>query len=133
MPAEDAAQITAEVGGLLETFGKSESYRELQRAEIIGRELPFAMPWPGDGHRAAGTGPPPSVMQGTLDLLYRLDGKIWIGDYKTDQVTAAAAPERAAAYARQAEVYRRAVCEALGLAAVGFRFIFLRSGVTVSV
>lgn len=133
MSAEDAARVVAEVGGLLETFGKSESYRDLRRAEIIGREVPFAIPWSGDGPAAAGTGPQLSVMQGTLDLLYRLDGRIWIGDYKTDQVTAAGAPERAAAYARQAEVYRRAVCEALGLAAVGFRFIFLRSGVAVAV
>ena len=41
-------------------------------------------------------------MEGVIDLIYRLDGRIWIADYKTDDVAAEDAPARADHYRSQA-------------------------------
>lgn len=131
LPAAEADRVAAELVELLEGFSRSEIYAELRRAEILGKEMPFATPWQEPGAGAAAPTGKPQVMQGTLDLLYRLDGQVWIGDYKTDRVTAAEAPERAQAYRMQAETYRQAVERSLGQP-VGFKFIFLRSGVAVA-
>ena len=53
----------------------------LRSATILGREVPFIMPW--DDRQ---------VMEGVIDLIYRLDGELWIADYKTDE-TAEEAPK----------------------------------------
>ena len=70
-------------------------------------------------------------MEGIIDLIYRLDGGIWIADYKTDVVSAEAAQARAEAYRQQAEIYRAAVRQAMGLSSVAFQFIFLRPNMAV--
>jgi ATP-dependent helicase/nuclease subunit A len=102
------------------TFGASESYAKLRSAVILGREVPFVMPW---GER--------QVMEGVIDVIYRLDGKMWIADYKTDRTTISEAPARAELYAHQAAIYREAVTRCLGLSQVSFQFLFLRAGVGV--
>jgi len=102
------------------TFGASESYARLRSAVILGREVPFVMPW---GER--------QVMEGVIDVIYRLDGKMWIADYKTDRTTISEAPARAELYAHQAAIYREAVTRCLGLSQVSFQFLFLRAGVGV--
>ncbi len=112
--------VTDSLRELFTTFGKSDVYARLRSATILGREVPFIMPW-GNGQ----------VMEGVIDLIYRLDGTIWIADYKTDQVTAAEAPTRATTYAQQGWIYREAVSRCLGLSPVSFQFMFLRPGVTV--
>jgi ATP-dependent helicase/nuclease subunit A len=105
---------------LLTTFGASESFHRLRSATILGREVPFLMPW-GDGQ----------VMQGVMDVIYRLDGRTWIADYKTDRATRSEAPARAAMYAAQAAIYREAAIQCLGLSDVSFQCVFLRAGVSV--
>jgi len=102
------------------TFGASESYARLRSAVILGREVPFVMPW---GER--------QVMEGVIDVIYRLDGKMWIADYKTDRTTISEAPARAELYAHQAAIYREAVTRCLGLSQVSFQYLFLRAGVGV--
>jgi ATP-dependent helicase/nuclease subunit A len=102
------------------TFSRSDSYARLASAEILGREIPFLMPW---GER--------QVMEGVIDVIYRLDGKIWIADYKTDRTTTSDAPVKAGLYAHQAAIYREAVSRCLGLPQAHFQFLFLRAGVCV--
>ena len=72
-------------------------------------------------------------MEGVIDLIYRLDDRIWIADYKTDNVAAEDVQTRADRYRFQAESYSRAVASALGLPSLPFQFIFLRQGVIVDV
>ena len=104
------------------TFGASEPYARLKFADILGREVPFIMPW---GHG--------QVMEGIIDVICRLDGVIWIADYKTDDVPAEDVQARADRYRSQADSYSRAVASSLGLPSLSFQFIFLRPGVAVDV
>jgi ATP-dependent helicase/nuclease subunit A len=73
------------------------------------------------------------TMEGVIDLIYRLDDRIWIADYKTDDVAAEDTRARADRYRPQAEMYSRAVASALGMGTPSFQFIFLRPGVAVDV
>lgn len=106
---------------LLVAFGRSEVYAHLGKATILGREVPFTMPW-GDGQ----------VMEGVVDLIYRLDERICIADYKTDSVTMEDAPARAEQYRPQLSCYKTAVMRALGVSSVSSQVIFLRPGVAIS-
>jgi ATP-dependent helicase/nuclease subunit A len=105
---------------LFAVFGGSDSYARLRSADILGREVPFIMPW-GEGQ----------VMEGVIDLIYRLGGTIWIADYKTDAVTDIQAKERAEQYRTQSEVYKAAVKQGLGIGEARFHCLFLRSGTAV--
>jgi len=124
--AQDHPQLMGEVTdnltALFENFLSSKPYKRLQRATVLGREVPFVMPL-GEGQ----------IMEGVIDLIYRLDDRIWIADYKTDDVAAEDASARADRYRSQAESYSRAVANSLGLPSVSFQFIFLRPGIAINV
>ncbi len=109
-----AQSIISSVQEALSRFGRSEWYLRFRRAEILGREIPFLMPW---GER--------QVMEGVIDVLYRLDGGLWIADYKTDSVTSEEAPARAEGYREQGRAYKAAVSHSLG-EPVRFHCLFLR-------
>jgi len=115
-------------------FIASKPYGELKRATILGREVPFIMPWDGEAtrHPSPVTRHPP-VMQGAIDLIYKLGGDLWIADYKTDRVSARDLAQRAGDYGSQVRIYARAVAQALGLARVRAQAIFLRAGQAVEV
>jgi len=113
--------VEDEVKKLLAVFGRSEAYARLQSSQILGREVPFIMPW---GER--------QVMEGVMDLLYRVEGELWIADYKTDRVSADQAAARAERYRTQSEVYRAAVKQALRTEP-RFHCLFLRCGVAIEV
>jgi len=117
-------EILAEAREVLQAFARSDAYGELKEATILGREVPFLMPWPG---------PPPNLMEGRIDLIYNRDGAVWLADYKTDRVTEAEVAERAEAYREQARIYTEAVRHALGHCPAGFKVIFLRLGQAVPV
>ena len=114
-----AGAVEDSVNDLLATFGRSEAYTRLRSSQILGREVRFIMPW-GDRQ----------VMEGVVDLLYRLDGELWIADYKTDGVSVDQAAARAERYRMQSEVYKAAVKQGLG-AEPRFHCLFLRCGVAV--
>jgi len=116
------ADVTEDLTVLFGNFLSSEPYHRLQRATVLGREVPFVMPL-GEGQ----------TMEGVIDLIYRLDGRIWIADYKTDEVVAEDVQARVDRYRPQAEMYMRAVERALGLSSLSFQFIFLRPGMAVDV
>ncbi|TAL10790.1 MAG: hypothetical protein EPO02_06550 [Nitrospirae bacterium] len=117
-----SAEIVKEARAVLETFAQSEACAELRDATILGREVPFMMKWPG---------PPPTMMEGRIDLLYEKDGGLWVADYKTDRITEAEVAGRMETYRPQAEVYTKAVRQAFGHSPAGFKFIFLRLGKSV--
>jgi ATP-dependent helicase/nuclease subunit A len=71
-------------------------------------------------------------MEGVMDLLYRVEGELWIADYKTDRVSADQAAARAERYRTQSEIYRAAVKQALGTEP-RFHCLFLRCGVAIEV
>lgn len=114
-----AEAVEDSVNDLLATFGRSEAYARLRSSQILGREVPFILPW-GDRQ----------VMEGVIDLLYRCDGELWIADYKTDGVSVDQAAARAERYRTQSEVYKAAVKQGLG-AEPRFHCLFLRCGVAV--
>jgi ATP-dependent helicase/nuclease subunit A len=116
------ADVTEDLTAIFERFLSSEPYKRLQRATMLGREVPFTMPL-GEGQ----------MMEGVIDLIYRLDGRIWIADYKTDDVAAEDARARADRYRSQADIYSRAVESSLGLSSLSFQFVFLRPGIAIDV
>jgi len=117
-----APALSESLQELFFTFGRSEIYSKLRVATILGREIPFVMPW-DEGQ----------VMEGIIDLVCRLDGRLWIADYKTDAVSADAVPRRAEVYHRQAEIYKTAVQQSLGISSPVFQLIFLRPGVAIEI
>ena len=123
---EDHPQLltdaTDDLTALFANFLSSEPYRRLQRATVLGREVPFAMPLGDD-----------QMMEGVIDLIYRLDDRIWIADYKTDDIAAEDVQARVDLYRSQADNYSRAVAASLGLASLSFQFVFLRPGIAVDV
>jgi ATP-dependent exoDNAse (exonuclease V) beta subunit len=167
------SKIALTIKEILEVFARSEIYRTLREATIVGREVPFTIPWlasesqhsvlstqhlegPGrrtilpagrktrpphhlDGaHKRGPTyssdrAPQHSVMEGVIDLVYRVNGDIWIADYKTDHITAEEIAERAEEYQLQARIYTEAVTTCVGIRPKGFQFIFLRTGTVVPV
>jgi ATP-dependent helicase/nuclease subunit A len=161
--ADAGDTIRDDLRDMLTAFAESPPYAELRRATILGREVPFAIKWTAEGLGARGQGhettgerheasgerhrrletdsaplplapcPAPCIMTGIIDLIYRLDGRLWIADYKTDRLTLAEMPERVATYRPQARAYLQAVVDALGERPAGFNFVFLRSGQMVPV
>jgi len=113
--------VTEDLTAIFDRFLSSEPYKTLQRATVLGREVPFVIPLGRD-----------QVMEGVIDLIYRLDDRIWIADYKTDDVAAEDVQARADRYRSQADSYSRAVGSALGSPAVSFQFIFLRPGIAIN-
>jgi ATP-dependent helicase/nuclease subunit A len=120
---EEAAgqALVEEVHTLLRTFARSSAYDRLRQATVIGREVPFLMPWNGGRQ----------ILEGVIDLVYRLDGQVWIADYKTDMIPLDQVAIRADTYREQARLYQAAVAQSLGEPVAGFEFIFLRHGVAV--
>ena len=114
--------VTEDLTVLFENFLSSKPYKRLQRATVLGREVPFVMPL-GEGQ----------LMEGVIDLIYRLEDRIWIADYKTDEVVAEDVQVRVDRYRPQTEMYVRAVERALGLSSLSFQLIFLRPGVAIDV
>ena len=131
--AHEREGITLEVQAMLGTFVTSEPYEALRRATILGRELPFSIPWPSPTPHPSPLTPHLCVMHGFIDVVYRLEGQVWIGDYKTDHVREDEMEQRADAYRVQALVYAEAVSRCLGLEKVGCKLVFLRNGRAVQV
>jgi ATP-dependent helicase/nuclease subunit A len=119
--SQDAATIGEELKAILERFMKSDIYAELQRARILGREVPLLMPWNGQ------------IMEGIIDLIYEWNGLLYLADYKTDRIESKNLRLGAERYRRQAEIYSEAVRRSLKREVAAFKLIFLRLGETVEV
>ena len=121
MQTQDAEFIKAEVLKILSGFIDSEAYKELQGAQILGREIPILLKWNGQ------------IMRGTIDVLYKIDDRIIIADYKTDHVKPSDLQARAEKYQHQREVYIEAVKRCLQIDNPEFKLIFLRLGKVMSI
>ena len=113
-PSPHWPAIERETRDILGGFLRSAPARELAAAEILARELPFAYAREGQ------------VVRGSIDLLCRTAGRLWVVDYKTDRVRAGEAKAASAAYREQGSVYREAVRRAMG-EPCGFKLLFLRA------
>ena len=120
--------IREEIEGILSAFMKSGAYAELCAATILGREVPFIMPF---GSQTSTL--PSGLMEGRIDLVYREDGRLWVADYKSDRVAESEIPRRAETYREQARHYMQAVRLGFGEEPAGFKLIFVRLGITVPV
>ena len=113
--------IKAEVIKILSDFIDSEAYKELQNAQILGREIPILLKWNGQ------------IMRGTIDILYKIGDRIIIADYKTDHIKIHELPAKTAKYKHQKEVYIEAVKRGLNVDKPEFKLIFLRLGKVMSI
>ncbi|MBI5884421.1 MAG: UvrD-helicase domain-containing protein [Elusimicrobia bacterium] len=109
-PLADWGAIGKEAAVVLKSFLYSPAAIELASADIIDREAHFIMPANGQ------------IVRGSIDILYRLDGRLWVGDYKTE---GRGRERKAKLYLRQGQAYVEAVRQSLGEKA-GFRLFFLR-------
>ncbi len=103
-----------EAAEILKKFFKSAPFKELAKAEILARELPFLIP------RGA------QIVQGVIDVVYRSSGKVYVADYKTDTLMQ---PED---YGLIRDVYTDAVRRVLK-EEPGFKLIYLRQGRAVEI
>ena len=130
-PVSVSDGIRAELQEIFAHFVESEPYAVLRQADILGREIPFAVPWESPGRETGHTGA--SVMEGVIDVMYRRDQQIWIADYKTHRAEQRSVEKAVQAYRPQMEVYRRAAESVLAQGPVRAQLIFLRSGLGVEV
>lgn len=112
-PGARWAEAQKEAASVLEGFLSSAAARELASAEILAREAPFAY---GEGS---------TVVRGAVDLVYRLNGRLVVADFKSERVEEKSAAKVRAKYAAQGEAYLDAVKLAWGEKAE-FRLLFLR-------
>ncbi len=115
-PAVPAAQrdaVVRELKAIWAILIDSPVYEELRSARILGREMPFVLPWHED-----------RVMEGVIDVVYERQGRLYIADYKTDRET----EEIMHKYGHQARIYTEAVRRGLNREVAGFRWILLRLG-----
>ncbi|MBI3607322.1 MAG: UvrD-helicase domain-containing protein [Nitrospirae bacterium] len=117
--AEEGDGVLKDVVAILAPFFASDLCRDLATSRILGREVPLIMPWKD------------AIMEGVIDLIYESDGRLYVADYKSDDIGPHEAPAAAERYRRQAEVYTRAVRESVGREVAVFRCIFLRLGLAV--
>ncbi len=123
---EDPLSLTIfkEAEEILTTFLQSDSYKTLSRATILGREIPFLYPLDPTQNDGA------TVMRGVIDVLYELDGRLVVGDYKTTKIRDNDPEKTAAPYEIQSEIYREVVRRSFSKESV-FEVIFLRVGKSI--
>jgi len=121
LPAAEKRVVVSELKKIWTALLGSAVYDELRSARILGREIPFVMPWNGQ------------VMEGVIDLVYERDGRLYVADYKTDQVTDDDMGRLMDDYRHQAEIYTEAVRRGLDREVDAFRLILLRLGRAVDV
>ncbi|MDT7042086.1 UvrD-helicase domain-containing protein [Candidatus Nitronereus thalassa] len=130
----DVQGVTKELRDLFNAFVCTAPYVILRQAEILGREVPITVPWsrtdfseatPGNGS--------PRVLHGVIDVVYRWQNQVWVGDYKTTAMSVDSMNRIVANYRGQAIAYREALQGVFGEMPVRAHLIFLRSGSSVEV
>ena len=129
----ERGMIYEEVTNILESFISSPIYHTLQRATILGREVPFTLPWDCVESQSQAINESLCVMEGAIDLIYEVDGHVWVADYKANRLTEKDLATWITFYKKQTEVYRQAAKRCLQLSEVKCQLIFLRLGTSVQV
>ena len=114
----------------LARFAASEIGRKIASSPRVLREFPFALLCGAERFFAGAEGEE-LLLQGVVDCCIVEDDGLTIVDYKTDAVSAAAAPERALRYAPQLEAYAWAMSRVTGLPVKRRVVCFLASGASV--
>ncbi|MBI4396386.1 MAG: UvrD-helicase domain-containing protein [Elusimicrobia bacterium] len=109
-PLADWDRVVRESDDILRGFLASPAARQLAESEILGREVPFLCSMGGD------------ISRGSIDILFRQSGRLWVADYKTDRLIADASEK----YMNQGRAYVNAVNETLH-EPCGFQLLFLRT------
>ena len=128
---EEAQQICQELTAMFQVFGQSPVYEKLRQATILGKEVPFVVPWKGNGNVIGQECLQPLVMEGVIDLVYRFNDEVWIADFKTDHIKDHSLQCYAEKFKSQMQIYRQAIAQTLGLPSVRSAVIFLRRGEAV--
>lgn len=133
----DVQSLREELRDVFEHFVESEPYAVLREAEILGREVPFAVPWDRARDQAGRvpdqTADSSCVMEGVIDVIYRRDRQIWLADYKTHHVDASSLDRVVQEHRTTVQVYQQGAAFALGGVPIRTQLIFLRSGRSVEV
>ena len=122
LPAAEKQEVIRELKAIWATWTGSPVYGELRDARILGREMPFVLPWDHG-----------QVMEGIIDVVYERQGQLYVADYKTDQVTGDDDAAVIRDYRHQARIYTEAVRRGLNREVAAFKLILLRSGRAVDV
>ncbi|MDE0035217.1 MAG: UvrD-helicase domain-containing protein [Deltaproteobacteria bacterium] len=122
LPPAQREAVLRELKAMWAALAGSPVYEELKDARILGREIPFVLPW-DDG----------AVMEGVIDVVYERDGQLYVADYKTDQVADDDIDGVMHDYRHQARIYTEAVRRTLGRDVAGFKLLLLRLGRGVEV
>lgn len=125
--------VLTELHDMLHSFIQSDAFAVLAKMKELGREIPCLFPWEEGQSEPSASSPklPPAAVEGAMDLLAEVDGRLIVVDYKTDRVAPGNAGAQAATHARQGQMYAKVVREALGRDVAAFRVVFLRLGVFV--
>lgn len=103
-------------------------------SERVRREFKFSLLVPADKYFPDTDGAETLLLQGVADLFYETDeGKLVIVDFKTDNVTPATSPMRAASYAPQLAIYADALSEITGKQAEKKLLYFFATGELIEV
>ena len=121
LPAAEKQVVIRELKKIWTALTGSAVYDELRSARILGREMPFVIPWNGQ------------IMEGVIDVVYERNGRLYVADYKTDQVSDDEIGRAMDDYRHQAEIYTEAVRRGLDRDVAAFRLILLRLGRAVDV
>ena len=122
LPPAQREAVLRELKAMWAALARSPVYEELKDARILGREIPFVLPW-DDG----------AIMEGVIDVVYERDGQLYVADYKTDQVADDDIDRIKHDYRHQARIYTEAVRRTLGRDVAGFKLLLLRLGRGVEV
>ncbi len=117
----DRIAVQRELEEIFDVFFNSSAYEELKSSHILGREIPFLIPWEEQ------------IMEGVMDVLYEKDGELYVADYKTDRVQGRDLSEVVQGYTHQAEIYSEAVRRCVQREVTGFKVVLLRSGEAIPI
>ena len=119
--AKEKLSIIEDLENIFDSFSTSAAYDQLKRVTIIGREVPFTIPWEGQ------------VMDGVIDLIFKDGDSIYVADYKTDNISEKDIENKIKDYTLSGKIYMEAVRRCLREKAAGFKLIFLRPGKSIDI
>ena len=122
LPPEQQTAVVDELKAMWAALIGSPLYEELRTARILGREIPFVLPWEGE-----------TIMEGVIDVVYERGGRLYVADYKTDRVDDGDTARVMEEYGQQARIYTEAVRRSLDREVAAFRLLLLRVGRGVTV
>ena len=122
LPPEQQTAVVEELKAMWAALIGSPLYEELRTARILGREVPFVLPWEGE-----------TIMEGVIDVVYERGDRLYVADYKTDRVDDGDTARVMEEYGQQARIYTEAVRRCLDREVAAFRLLLLRLGRGVTV